>query len=225
MPKSDVKIEATWKAALGEEFEKPYFKVNLYDNTSNEAITCADFMVYADPSDDIFTKEFLRIEPGSLTHWLNWTTKTIDLVGRVGHSITATFVVSDCVLKGHYGYAYIDGECLNDLVTVGPCLVDGTRKLSVSGAFKNYVWSGSHIKESNIGTEVFIEPFSTRVKLLKYDDKSCRSLEYIEIQGTAEGQAFSRDQMNELMNMAEKGCKELFTHQEKIIGSFFQLNR
>ena len=43
-------------------FEKPYFKVNLYDNTSNEAITCADFMVYADPSDDIFTKEFLRID-------------------------------------------------------------------------------------------------------------------------------------------------------------------
>ena len=40
---------------------------------------------------------------------------------------------------------------------------------------------------------------------------------FIEIQGTAEEQPFSRDQFNEMMNLAEKGLKEIFELQHKII--------
>ena len=49
--------------------------------------------------------------------------------------------------------------------------------------------------------------------------------EFIEIQGTAEGTAFSRQQMDGMMDLAIKGCQELFKEQEKLIGSFFKLNR
>jgi len=40
---------------------------------------------------------------------------------------------------------------------------------------------------------------------------------FIEIQGTAEEQPFSRDQFNEMLNLAEKGLKEIFELQHNII--------
>ena len=49
--------------------------------------------------------------------------------------------------------------------------------------------------------------------------------EFIEVQGTAEEGTFSRQQLFELMTVAENGCKDLFTHQEQIIGSFFPLKK
>jgi ribonuclease PH len=43
----------------------------------------------------------------------------------------------------------------------------------------------------------------------------------VEVQGTAEKGTFSRDQMFEMMTLAEQGCQQLFTAQEKIVGQFF----
>ena len=40
---------------------------------------------------------------------------------------------------------------------------------------------------------------------------------FVEIQGTAEEKPFSRDQFNEMMNLAEKGLKEIFELQRSII--------
>lgn len=41
---------------------------------------------------------------------------------------------------------------------------------------------------------------------------------FVEIQGTAEKTAFSRAQFGELLDLAEKGCAELFAHQKKALG-------
>lgn len=49
--------------------------------------------------------------------------------------------------------------------------------------------------------------------------------EFIEVQGTAEGQAFSRKQFNSLVDLAETGIQQLFTEQEKIIGEIFSRSR
>jgi ribonuclease PH len=40
---------------------------------------------------------------------------------------------------------------------------------------------------------------------------------FVEIQGTAEENPFSRDQFNEMMNLAEKGLKEIFELQRSVI--------
>jgi ribonuclease PH len=37
---------------------------------------------------------------------------------------------------------------------------------------------------------------------------------FVEVQGTAEGVAFSRQNMNQLLDLAEKGIRELFAHQQ-----------
>ncbi len=43
--------------------------------------------------------------------------------------------------------------------------------------------------------------------------------EYIEVQGTAEGKPFSKENMNSLINLAEGGIKQLFQVQEEAIKS------
>ncbi len=48
--------------------------------------------------------------------------------------------------------------------------------------------------------------------------------QFIEVQGTAEEGTFSRQELFDLMTVAENGCKELFKHQEKIVGEFFKLS-
>lgn len=49
--------------------------------------------------------------------------------------------------------------------------------------------------------------------------------DFIEIQGTAEAGTFSKQQLLEMMSLAEIGCQNLFLEQEKIIGAFFPLKR
>lgn len=45
-------------------------------------------------------------------------------------------------------------------------------------------------------------------------------LEIIEIQGTAESGSFSRIQLNQIMDLAEKGIEDLFTAQRQALGNF-----
>jgi ribonuclease PH len=47
--------------------------------------------------------------------------------------------------------------------------------------------------------------------------------EFVEIQGTGEGATFSREQMNQMTDLATLGCKELFRHQNKIVGDILPL--
>ncbi len=49
--------------------------------------------------------------------------------------------------------------------------------------------------------------------------------DFIEIQGTAEEGTFTKQQLLEMMSLAEIGCQNLFLEQEKIIGTFFPLKR
>ena len=46
---------------------------------------------------------------------------------------------------------------------------------------------------------------------------------FIEVQGTAESQPFSKSQLLAMMEVAEAGCEQLFAKQAEIIGSFFPL--
>lgn len=48
---------------------------------------------------------------------------------------------------------------------------------------------------------------------------------FVEVQGTAEHSPFSREQLNSMMNLAEKSCQDLFQHQAEIMGSLLPLKR
>ena len=42
--------------------------------------------------------------------------------------------------------------------------------------------------------------------------------EYVEVQGTAEGKPFGKEQLDNLLALAEKGIKELFQFQDEVVG-------
>jgi ribonuclease PH len=46
----------------------------------------------------------------------------------------------------------------------------------------------------------------------------------IEVQGTAEGKTFSREQLNQMLDVAWSACQNLFKEQEKILNSVFPLS-
>jgi ribonuclease PH len=45
---------------------------------------------------------------------------------------------------------------------------------------------------------------------------------FVEIQGTAESQPFTREEMSHMTDLAESGCRELFAGQAEIVGSIFR---
>jgi ribonuclease PH len=46
---------------------------------------------------------------------------------------------------------------------------------------------------------------------------------FVEVQGTAEHTPFSKDQLFKMMDVAEKGCRELFTYQSKIVSEILAI--
>jgi ribonuclease PH len=68
---------------------------------------------------------------------------------------------------------------------------------------------------------------------LNYDEDSACSTDmnfvitdqehFVEVQGTAEGTTFTKQQMDEMAAIATMGCKQLFAKQAEIIGTFFPI--
>jgi hypothetical protein len=162
--------------------EKPYFQITYRDITINENLECGRYRVIADNTDPEFgSSKFEPVTPGSSIKFMQWDTSLIDLTRRIGHEIKVTFVVSDCALGGHLGYAYIDGGCFSDPIAVGPCLGDGTRELSVSGLFPNYRWKGDGIVGSNCGSKILVSDPGDFMLTRQHGSLNCRSFEYIHV--------------------------------------------
>ena len=124
--------------------EQPYFEVQLFDSTTNSLIPCSKYLENAPSS-------------GSLPGWGNssadasvfykpWTINFYYLNSLVRHKLCLQYIVSDCDQGGHFGYAYIDANCLND----GPqitsskqlCLATDTTILSGPSGYATYTWTG-----------------------------------------------------------------------------------
>jgi ribonuclease PH len=119
----------------------------------------------------------------------------------------------------------------------------GTRTASVTGGFVALALALkklkglSEIKENPLTS--YIAAVSVGIKEgqpfldLNYDEDSTIHTDmnfvmthlgsFIEIQGTAEQQAFTRTELNKMLDVADSGCRELFRKQAEIIGDFFPL--
>ncbi|MEJ2795196.1 ribonuclease PH [Iodobacter sp. LRB] len=113
----------------------------------------------------------------------------------------------------------------------------GTRTASITGAFvaltdaiNGLIAAGkltaSPIREHVAAISVGIYKGAAVLDLDYPEDSDCEtdmnvvmtsSGKFVEVQGTAEGEAFSREEMNTLLNLAEKGIQDLITMQEKAL--------
>lgn len=120
----------------------------------------------------------------------------------------------------------------------------GTRTASITGAYIALVIAIQNLHRSGVLKENVILDQVAAVSVgisadsllldLDYSEDSTAEVdmnivmtgsgEFVEIQGTAEGVPFSNTQLKELLNLAEKGIKELIEVQEKTLTSKFGEN-
>ncbi len=114
----------------------------------------------------------------------------------------------------------------------------GTRTASITGAYLalvdavDYLLEDGIVKESPLtgfmaATSVGIVKGELMLDLCYFEDSQAQvdmnivmteKKEIIEIQGTAEESTFSREEMNGLLDLAEKGIQELIDEQKKVLG-------
>ncbi|HZE69929.1 MAG TPA: ribonuclease PH [Pyrinomonadaceae bacterium] len=113
----------------------------------------------------------------------------------------------------------------------------GTRTAAITGAYVAVALAGQRLMKSGklSGNLVKMEVAAVSVGLmeqtplldLKYDEDSRAEVDmniictadgrFIEVQGTAEREPFSHEQMNQLLSLADKGIKELIAIQRETI--------
>ncbi len=114
----------------------------------------------------------------------------------------------------------------------------GTRTAAITGAFVALALACRHLKEEGV---IASDPLGAQVAAIScgiFEDAPVLDLDYaedssamvdanfvmasdqrlIEIQGTGEERAFSRDEFNQLLDLADKGCSELFAAQRAALG-------
>jgi ribonuclease PH len=114
----------------------------------------------------------------------------------------------------------------------------GTRTASITGAFVALVDALRHLKAQGAFTELPIVDFVAATSVgkvggqvlldLNYDEDSKAEVDmnvvktgrgmFVELQGTAEDEPFSGDELQSLMSAADKGIRELVAIQKSIVG-------
>ncbi len=130
---------------------------------------------------------------GERTIWIDCDVIQADGGTRTA-SITGSFIALALALKKYQQAGIIDEIPLNDyLAAISVGIVDGEKLLDLE-----------YIEDS--AAEVDMNVVMTG------------SGDFVEIQGTAEGKAFSRQDLDELLALAQKGIDELIVGQKTIIG-------
>jgi gliding motility-associated-like protein len=119
--------------------EKPFFKVNMYDQAGN-TIPCADYAVISGPPSSGGDPDFVAYAGG---FYLPWRTTFAPLNGYIGQNVTIEFIIGDCSQSGHYGYGYIDANCSPLGIIASDTIICGNDNITLSAppGAASYLWS------------------------------------------------------------------------------------
>ncbi len=142
--------------------EKPFFEATVYvkdgSNCDNYTeITCLSTKVIAGSG----VYGFSYSKDGSIMY-KDWSKRVLDLSSYQNQTIKIRFKTGDCMLGGHFGYAYLDASCLTpDIKKLGSMCPKFPVQFSAAGITDNYLsqnlnWTTSD-GHSITGTVVFQE--------------------------------------------------------------------
>lgn len=145
--------------------------------------------------------------------------------------------------------AAVDLKALGERMITVDCDViqadGGTRTASVTGGFVALALALNFLKNQGTLAQLPLKNYVAAISVgllnqhalldLNYSEDSACGTDmnfvvtdqehFVEVQGTAEGAAFSKAQMDAMCALAIGGCKELFRKQAEVVGSFFPLVR
>lgn len=115
--------------------EQPEFTVRILDDLGNPiGGNCGTYNVYGGQPGQNFQA------CGGVT-WLPWSTVGIDLTAYIGQNVLIEFTTRDCILTGHFGYAYIAAECAPMAINLAYCSGDTQVTLTAPLGFQQYEWN------------------------------------------------------------------------------------
>lgn len=123
------------------DIEQPRFEIRVYDQ-NNQPVTCGSYNVYSTAGIPGF-KTVIN-SWGSTIHFKDWTTVGINLSAYIGQTVTIEFSTGDCLLGGHFGYAYVDCYCSPLSIMSDFCAGNTTTTLSAPPGFASYQWNTGH---------------------------------------------------------------------------------
>jgi len=147
--------------------QQPFMEVRLSIAGSNEA--CGEYYQAASGSaPGYLSNGIVRYKP--------WETVSIALTPYMGQVATITMTTADCAQSGHYGYAYVDAECmampnLNNAIL---SCTNPTVLLQGPDGATSYVWKGPGIVDSLLTQDVTVDvPGIYEVKVIPVQGIAC----------------------------------------------------
>lgn len=160
-----------------EPHQQPKFSVRVFNLTDGRYIQCSSYDFVAGFS----APDFVQSDVDFSVYYKPWSSVTLNLGAYAGKTLQLEFVVNDCTLGAHFGYAYLDvNEICSDPIT-GSYICPGLSStvLQAPGGFRDYEWftgnmstplgSGSSLQLPN---PVIGDSFA--VVLIPHDYLGCR---------------------------------------------------
>jgi gliding motility-associated-like protein len=183
-------------------YEQPKFTARVYDITDDKYVDCPAFNFVASSNLPGFQLSSTR-KPGpggrdtAFIYYKKWATATINLTGYAGKLLRLEFTTNDCVLGGHFGYAYIDmDEGLSSSPITGNEICSTQQaSMTLKGpeGFQSYIWYNADLSAvlgtgQNL-TTANIPPEGTKyaLKVFPYDGLGCEDVLFTSIKKIDDG--------------------------------------
>lgn len=125
--------------------QQPSFQIEMLDSNKVQ-IPCTFYNVTAGQG----IPGFLNSPSCPSVIYKPWSSVVVDLTNYIGQNVTIRFTTYDCALGGHYGYAYIDGSCMQfQLATRDTICVGGSKNICAANGFGSYIWNGPGLTNFN----------------------------------------------------------------------------
>lgn len=122
--------------------EQPKFSAKVFDAATNDYIQCSSFDFTASGNLPGFKLSTAPIANSATVYYKPWSPVTIKLVGYAGKTLRIEFVVNDCTLGAHFGYAYLDinEDCSTPIAGNVVCNGANSTILVAPYGFMEYRW-------------------------------------------------------------------------------------
>ncbi|MEK7224566.1 MAG: hypothetical protein AAB221_02660, partial [Bacteroidota bacterium] len=130
--------------------QQPRFRARIIDVSTGLPVNCVNFDFIASSS----LPGFQQSPVSSIVYYKDWTPISINLSAYIGSTIRLEFVTNDCLLGGHFGYAYLDVNTNCNGVISGNFICPGDTAITLNApfGFEQYEWFSDASFSSTIST-------------------------------------------------------------------------
>lgn len=167
------------------DYQQPRFTAKVFDVSANAYITCSSFDFTSSGSLPGFKKVYNPAD-FSAVYYKPWSSVSLKLLGYAGKTVRLEFVVNDCSLSAHFGYAYFDvaEECGTLVKGNVVCLGPTATVLTAPYGFQDYHWFNAdfskQLGDRNLLVLDPLPPPGTKfaVEIIPYPGSGCRDTLY-----------------------------------------------